>query len=116
MKKLAEMEGFLVSGGSKRGWTTWLVASATCEKCVKIAGIAPIVPIVPDLGKIFHNQWRSYGGFTFAIRDYTGVGLTEHLDTPEFKLCESLIDPKSYYDRLARLPKAVFVSSDDEFM
>jgi len=27
-----------------------------------------------------------------------------------------LIDPRFYYDRLARLPKAVFVSSDDEFM
>ena len=114
--KIGNVRSFLVSGGSKRGWTTWLIAGATCDECVEIAAIAPVVPIVPNLGKNFHIQWQSYDGFTFAIRDYTGVNLTGHLDTPEFKKCEQLIDPKFYYDRLARLPKMVFVSSDDEFM
>ena len=106
----------MVSGASKRGWAGWLMASATCPNCVEIAALAPVVPIVPGLGPNFHNQWRSYGGFTFAIKDFLTTGLIQHLDTPEFVASEKLIDPRFYYDRLERLQKMIFVSSDDEFM
>merc|ERR1719387_3401366 len=42
-QKLADIQGWVVAGASKRGWTTWMVGAATCESCVNIVGIAPLV-------------------------------------------------------------------------
>ena len=46
--------------------------------------LAPLVPIVPSLMKDVHQQFRSYGGFTFAFRDYLEAGLQPMLDSDEF--------------------------------
>lgn len=47
---IAQIEGWVVGGASKRGWTTWDVGAAKCESCpAKIIGITPLVPIVPDI-------------------------------------------------------------------
>jgi len=113
---IAEIEGWVVSGASKRGWTTWMVGAVTCESCPTIVGIAPLVPIVPALHQDVHRQWKSYGGFTFAFKDYTAVNLTTNLDGAGFKLMMDIVDPINYGERLARLPKLTVLSSDDEFM
>jgi PhoPQ-activated pathogenicity-related protein len=110
------IKGWIVSGASKRGWTTWAIGAATCESCVNILGIVPMVPIVPNMVKEIHRQWQSYGGFTFAFSDYTVLNLTMHVDDPIFQIGEKIVDPAFYPDRLARLPKLVILSSDDEFM
>jgi PhoPQ-activated pathogenicity-related protein len=115
-QKIAEIEGWFVAGASKRGWTTWMVGSATCESCPTILGIAPLVPIVPNLVADMHRQWMAYGGWTFAFSDYIAVNLTLHVDDPVFTKAMEVIDPMYYGDRLARLPKVVVLSSDDEFM
>jgi len=114
----AAIDGWVVAGASKRGWTTWAVGSATCtgENCVNIVGLAPLVPIAPDIRQVVHRQWRSYGGFTFAFKDYTDVNLTQHMDDPRMIDAMSVVDPKYYTERLSRIPKFVVVSSDDEFM
>jgi len=55
-KKFATLEdGWLVTGASKRGWTSYMVGAAKCDGCVKIAGIMPLVPIVPMLIKEMHH-------------------------------------------------------------
>lgn len=57
-KGIAEIEGWVVGGASKRGWTTWDVGAAKCESCpAKILGLTPLVPIVPDISKEVHMQW-----------------------------------------------------------
>jgi PhoPQ-activated pathogenicity-related protein len=115
-----DIEGWVVSGASKRGWTTWMVGAATCTSpgCPNIIGIAPLVPIVPDLHQIIHRQYQSLGGFTFAFVDYKEAGILQIVDEPSFRSIEEITDPGNavYADRLARLPKYVVVSSDDEFM
>ena len=54
---IADIEGWVVTGASKRGWTTWDVGVTRCSSCVKIIGIAPLVPIVPDIQAEVHRMW-----------------------------------------------------------
>jgi len=115
---IAEIDGWAVSGASKRGWTTWMVgaASSHCTWCPKVEAIAPIVPIVPNLREGVHHMWQAYGGFTFAFNDYTDVNFTTLIDSDEVKELFKIVDPMSYISRLEKLPKMVICSSDDEFM
>ena len=111
-----KLGGWLAAGASKRGWTTWMVGAATCPTCVEIVAIAPLVPIVPALVREMHRQWQAYGGWTFAFQDYMEVNLTAHIDDPKMVQLTDAVDPMNFYDRLARIPKVVVLSSDDEFM
>lgn len=114
-KKLAKIDGFLVAGASKRGWTTWMVGAVTCPTCPNIVAIAPLVPIMPDLIREMHRQWMSYGGWTFAFTDYTAVNLTRHIDDPRMLELTQVVDPIYYKEQLGKIPKMVVLSSDDEF-
>ena len=51
---IAEVEGWIPTGFSKRGWTTWLIGATKCKTCTKIIGMVPMVPITPNLIQIFH--------------------------------------------------------------
>lgn len=116
-KKIAEIKGWLVSGASKRGWTSWMVgATEPFDGLPNVIAIAPLVPIVPDLVSEIHRQWMSYDGFTFAFEDYVAVNFTQLLDGPEFASALKIVDPMYYGERLAKVPKVVVLSSDDEFM
>ena len=44
------------------------------------------------------------------------AGILPLIDTPTFAKIMEVVDPASYWARLARLPKMVVLSSDDEFM
>lgn len=113
---IAHIEGWVVSGASKRGWTTWDVAITRCESCEKVIAVVPLVPIVPDLNAEMHRMWRAYGGFTWTFDPYTRVNLTEWMGTPELKMISEVVDPIVYLDRVKEIPKLIVVTSNDEFM
>ena len=108
--------GWIASGASKRGWTSWLIGGVTCEKCVNIIGVVPLVPILPALTTELHRQWQSYGGFSFAFKDYLDAGLVDKMDEDYAIEGIAMVDPMTFGSRLARIPKLTIVSSDDEFM
>merc|ERR1719160_379485 len=91
-EKMASIDGWLVSGASKRGWTTWMVGAVNCPTCPTIDAIAPVVPIVPNLHEGVHHMWRAYGGFTFAFNDYTAVNFTTKIDSEEVGAMMKIID------------------------
>ena len=115
---MAQIDGWVVSGASKRGWTTWMVGATApvCSWCPKVIGITPLVPIVPYLNHSVHLQRQSLGGFTFAFKDYVDADVLGSFDTPGFERLLSIVDPAHYLERFAKLPKLAVVSSDDEFM
>ena len=104
------IDEFTVTGASKRGWTTWTIASV--DKRVK--AIAPLVLDCLNMKKQFRkysnilnyiagirnlmfisNWWQNLGGWSFALVQYYDEDLTKYVDTPEFEKMADVIDPYS---------------------
>jgi PhoPQ-activated pathogenicity-related protein len=101
---------FVVSGASKRGWTTWLTGAADPRVCA-------IVPAVIDmLNMRAQTQWaqRVYGSQSEMIRDYTDIGLVEKLDSPEARRLIDIVDPYSYRAAFT-MPKLLLLGTNDPF-
>jgi PhoPQ-activated pathogenicity-related protein len=105
------LDYFTVAGASKRGWTTWLVG-AVDPKRVQL--IVPIVLDAINFVVVEHHQYRSYGGWTYALQDYIDMNITLRFDDPNMILLQQYEDPFFYRDRLT-MPKLVVNAVMDEF-
>ncbi|MCC6490774.1 MAG: hypothetical protein IT364_25025 [Candidatus Hydrogenedentes bacterium] len=103
-------EGFMVLGGSKRGWTTWL--SAVADK--RVIGIAPAVIDMLNMVPQTENQLKSYGTYSDEIIDYTLLNIQGRAGSPEGERLRAIVDPYSYRDTLT-LPKLVVLGTNDPY-
>ena len=101
---------FVVAGGSKRGWTTWLTGAA--DK--RVVAIVPIVIDVVNVKKCATNHFESYGFWARAVGDYIRHGINQRRDTPPYAEMLKIVDPYSYRERLT-LPKFVVNASGDQY-
>ncbi|MEQ2010367.1 MAG: PhoPQ-activated protein PqaA family protein, partial [Limisphaerales bacterium] len=101
---------FVVSGASKRGWTTWLTAAAD----TRVAGIAPMV--IDMLNMKAQTQWsqKVYGKQSEKIGDYTELNLIERMDEPRMVELRGWVDPFSYR-RAYTLPKLILLGTNDPY-
>ncbi len=101
---------FVVTGASKRGWTTWLTGSIDD----RVKAIAPMV--IPTLNFKAQNrhQLEDFGRYSEQIDDYTGRGLMENLDDPDRHRLWMMVDPLSRRDRLT-LPKLQINGTNDPY-
>jgi PhoPQ-activated pathogenicity-related protein len=105
-----KVEKFVVSGGSKRGWTTWTTAAVD----PRVVAIVPASIDLLNLEKSFEHHWRVYGFWAPAIADYEKAGFMDWSGTPEYRKLLSIVDPYSYRDRLT-LPKFLVNAAGDQF-
>ena len=112
MKQLdgTQINKFVVAGASKRGWTTWTVGAVD----PRVNFIAPIVMDELNFVKNIHHHFRAYGGWSFALTDYTDLNFTRCLDHPNTQALMDIVDPYNYMDKLT-MPKLVINSGMDEF-
>lgn len=109
-----KVTGFVATGASKRGWTTWL--SAAVDKRVKV--IAPMVYDNLNLSEQMRHQLEAWGDFSEQISEYTERGLPQMLVEGKMgdladKL-EELVDPYRHRERIT-VPKLIIIGTNDRY-
>ncbi|MGB9895983.1 MAG: PhoPQ-activated protein PqaA family protein, partial [Thermoproteota archaeon] len=102
--------GFIVTGASKRGWTTWLISAV--DKRVK--GIAPMVFDNLNFQKQMEHQIECYGSYSEQISDYTRLRLQENIETEKGKKLLQIVDPYSYRTEIT-IPKLIVNGTNDPY-
>jgi len=105
-----KLEKFVVSGGSKRGWTTWTTAAV--DK--RVVAIIPAVIDVLNLRDCMRNHLWSFGFYTHSVGDYVRHNIMQRMDDPRIEKLYEIEDPWSYRDRLT-MPKYIVNSAGDQF-
>ena len=105
-----KVEKFVVSGGSKRGWTTWTLAAVD----QRVVAIVPASIDLLNLEKSFEHHFRVYGFFAPAVKDYVEAGFMDWAGTPEYRKLLAIVEPYSYRERLT-MPKFMIQGAGDQF-
>ncbi|HTL18799.1 MAG TPA: PhoPQ-activated pathogenicity-related family protein [Patescibacteria group bacterium] len=104
------IDGFVVAGGSKRGWTTWTTAAVDMR-------VIAIVPIVIDLLNIEPSMLHHYAAYGFwapSIGDYEAFHIMDWTGTPQYHALMKIEEPYEYRKRFT-MPKFLINASGDQF-
>jgi len=105
-----KITGFLVTGESKRGWTTWLTAA----KDTRVKAIAPMVIDVLNMPVSLDYQVEAWNEYSVLIEDYTKLGIPQTVSSEDGNALTQMVDPYSYRKELT-MPKLIFIGTNDEF-
>ena len=105
-----KIDRFVVSGASKRGWTTWLSAAVD----PRVQAIAP--QVIDMLNMQAQTRWAQtmYGAQSDQIRAYTEMHIVEHMDDPRMVELRGWVDPYSYRARY-KMPKLLLLGTNDPY-
>lgn len=101
---------FVLAGGSKRGWTTYLTAVVDD----RVRGIVPMAYDFLNFPAQLDFQMKAYGDYSDEISEYTELGLHEQLGSPEGSVLRELVDPYIYRSFLT-MPKLIPVGANDPY-
>lgn len=104
------VESFVVTGASKRGWTTWLTGSQDA----RVIGIAPMVIDTLNMREQNKHTLEVWGKPSEQIHDYQERGLLSTEETPDRLRLWRMVDPYTYRDRLT-LPKLIINGANDRY-
>ncbi|MGD9644910.1 MAG: PhoPQ-activated pathogenicity-related family protein, partial [Pirellulales bacterium] len=105
-----KIDKFVVSGGSKRGWTTWCTAAV--DK--RVVAIIPCVIDVLNVRPSMEHLYAAYGFWAPAVGDYQRHKIMDRRDHPNYIKLLAIEDPFSYRDRYT-MPKFIVNAANDEF-
>ncbi|GAB3666733.1 PhoPQ-activated pathogenicity-related family protein [Echinicola sediminis] len=104
------IQHFLLTGLSKRGWTTWLTGSQD----PRVNAIAPMVIDVLNMPVSLQYQIAMWQDYSPEIQDYVDLGIPQQSNTPAGKATITMVDPFSYREQLS-MPKMVFIGTNDPY-
>lgn len=105
-----DVEKYVVSGASKRGWTTWLTGANDS----RVKAIGPMVIDVLNMPVNIDYQKVVWGDYSIEIEDYVKLGIAQQVNTPEGVDLVKMIDPYSYRKTLT-MPKMLFMGTNDPY-
>lgn len=105
-----KLDKFVVTGASKRGWTTWLTGAIDD----RVVAIVPIVIDVLNTDESMRHHFGAYGFWAPAIGNYVQHHIMERLDHPRLQQLYELVDPYYYRHRLTK-PKLILNAAGDQF-
>jgi len=105
-----ELEKFVVTGASKRGWTTWLTAAVD----QRVTALAPLVINMLNMEPHMELQKKSFGGFSDEISDYTDRGIDKLMGTKRGADLRAIVDPFSYRAEITQ-PKLIILGTNDRY-
>lgn len=108
-----KIDGFVVAGASKRGWTTWLVGLED----PRVIGMIPIVINVLDVDATTRHHWETMGYFSPALYDYVNHKLIPfEIGGPRLSAVNAIEDPLNYRGRARmKIPKFIINAVGDEY-
>jgi PhoPQ-activated pathogenicity-related protein len=101
---------FILTGGSKRGWTTWLTGAVD----PRLKAIAPMVIDTLNMNKQMDYQKESFGTYSDMIHDYTERGLVPMPKGEEAKKLWKMVDPYFYREKVT-MPKLLINGNNDPY-
>lgn len=104
------IERFVVSGGSKRGWTSWLTAAVD----PRVAATAPMVIDMLNIPVQMAHQLEVWGEYSKQIEDYTKRNIPQRLNIPEVAEAVRMVDPYTYRERYT-MPKLIVIGTNDDY-
>lgn len=104
------IDRFVVAGGSKRGWTTWMTAAADS----RVVAIMPIVIDVLNMDVSMRHHYSAYGFWAPAIDEYVKHRIMDRRNAPRYAELIRLEDPFAYRNRYT-MPKCVINAAGDQF-
>uniref|UniRef100_A0ACB8FG83 Uncharacterized protein n=1 Tax=Sphaerodactylus townsendi TaxID=933632 RepID=A0ACB8FG83_9SAUR len=102
---------FTLAGLGLGGWISWLTAAV--DK--RVEAIAPVAMDFLNFTKSFKHHYRAYCGWSYMMRPFYKMNITQELDNPRFQELASHLDPLEYNERYANVTKYIIVLSGDEF-
>ena len=105
-----DISRFVLSGASKRGWTTWL----TGANDPRVEAIAPMVIDVLNMPVNLDYQVKVWNEYSIQIEDYVKLGIPQDVHTENGNEITAMVDPYSYRDKLT-MPKMIFIGTNDEY-
>ncbi len=117
------VDNFVITGASKRGWTTWLTGAAD----PRVSAIMPIVIDVLGMEKQMAHQKNAYSdypfddaankiyhGYSASVQDYVKMNVFQRFGKAESRSLLRIVDPFTYRDVLT-MPKLITNSTGDQF-
>lgn len=104
------IDSFIISGASKRGWTTWLTGASDA----RVKAIAPLVIDTLNMTEQMDHQKKSFGAYSDQINDYTERGLVPMPDTDDARRLWKMVDPYFYRERIVQ-PKLLILGNNDPY-
>ncbi|WP_138992225.1 PhoPQ-activated pathogenicity-related family protein [Larkinella sp. C7] len=105
-----DLNRFVVSGASKRGWTTWL----TGANDKRVVAIAPMVIDILNMPVSLDYQVKVWKDYSVQIEDYVKLGIPQTAKTESGNAINTMVDPYSYRKNLT-MPKMIFMGTNDEY-
>ncbi len=102
---------FILAGGSKRGWTTYLAAAAEPDL---VRGIVPMVFDILNIPAQIAHQRFFWGKLSHKLSPYVAQGLFDVMGDPHMARLLWMVDPYTYRFRLT-MPKLIMLGTNDAY-